>query len=557
MTRPGSAARSSAWTRRPAPPDRQCQLRHRRRERAADHRVRPAQPVPFHDQPDDGRGLDRRCRVPDLGGDRPPAGPRPLPRRTSAGPATRATASCPFFGDAGLDLCTSLSAGSVTAPYYTYQHSASDRVAATAAVSAVRRSPGWRSCPRRAATPRATTTACSSPTTPATASGSCRPAQDGLPNVAGRQLFANLARPAPDPDGGAVFLTTTPTGDLLYADYDLGEVRRIHYYGATVPPDASFTATAATVRLPHLRLRRERIVRQQRPEPHLRLGPRRGRAVRRRRPARRSSTRTQDLGPTSTSGLKVTNAASVSGTTTRTVSVGNAPPSVTITAPRVQPDLDGRRVHPVQRDRHGPGGRHVAGVGLRLVDRHAALPVGLPHPHHHERVRREVGDRRRAGSRVPVAPAAAGDRDGLARPDGDQDGRDLPEDRDRVRGEQPGRHPDRRPPPRIGFVGSKINVTAPATATHRGGDYTFDHWSDDLEHGVDPPGPDRRGDQHRHRRLSPDRLRRPVRLLRRRRPRPSSRRGSWTFGSFGKTNDVDWYRFKLTPRPACGSPWAI
>ena len=44
-------------------------------------------------------------------------------------------------------------------------------------------------------------------------------------------------------DGGSVFLTIGPTGDLVYADYDRGEIRRIHYYGANVPPVASFTAT--------------------------------------------------------------------------------------------------------------------------------------------------------------------------------------------------------------------------------------------------------------------------------------------------------------------------
>ena len=55
--------------------------------------------------------------------------------------------------------------------------------------------------------------------------------------------FANLKRPGDELDGGAVYLTIGPTGDLVYADYDLGEVRRIHYYGANVPPVASFTAT--------------------------------------------------------------------------------------------------------------------------------------------------------------------------------------------------------------------------------------------------------------------------------------------------------------------------
>ena len=54
----------------------------------------------------------------------------------------------------------------------------------------------------------------------------------------------NSIGPDGSTDGGAVFLTTAPNGDLMYADYDRGEVRRIHYYGND-PPVASFTATPA------------------------------------------------------------------------------------------------------------------------------------------------------------------------------------------------------------------------------------------------------------------------------------------------------------------------
>ena len=66
---------------------------------------------------------------------------------------------------------------------------------------------------------------------------------NGLPDFSARRLFANLKRPSGEADGGSVFLATAPTGDLIYADYDRGEIRRIHYYGANVPPVASFTAT--------------------------------------------------------------------------------------------------------------------------------------------------------------------------------------------------------------------------------------------------------------------------------------------------------------------------
>ena len=60
---------------------------------------------------------------------------------------------------------------------------------------------------------------------------------------AGRRNGSPTCRPVPfanldaggDTDGGAVSLTIGPTGDLVYADYDRGEVRRIHYYGGQRP----------------------------------------------------------------------------------------------------------------------------------------------------------------------------------------------------------------------------------------------------------------------------------------------------------------------------------
>ncbi len=65
----------------------------------------------------------------------------------------------------------------------------------------------------------------------------------GQPDTTHPTRFANLDRAGTEPDGGSVFLTTAPNGDLVYADYDRGEIRRVHYYGANVPPNASFTAT--------------------------------------------------------------------------------------------------------------------------------------------------------------------------------------------------------------------------------------------------------------------------------------------------------------------------
>jgi glucose/arabinose dehydrogenase len=73
----------------------------------------------------------------------------------------------------------------------------------------------------------------------------------GTPNFGDVALFANLERDAAgDADGGAVYLGTDRNGDLVYSDFDRGEIRRIRYYGANVPPNASFTATPSSGPLP-------------------------------------------------------------------------------------------------------------------------------------------------------------------------------------------------------------------------------------------------------------------------------------------------------------------
>ena len=66
---------------------------------------------------------------------------------------------------------------------------------------------------------------------------------NGLPDVSARRLFANLKRPSGEADGGVGLPGDRPERRPMYADYDRGEIRRIHYYGANVPPVASFTAT--------------------------------------------------------------------------------------------------------------------------------------------------------------------------------------------------------------------------------------------------------------------------------------------------------------------------
>ena len=237
----------------------------------------------------------------------------------------------PFFDNLGLALCDSLSAGAVTAPYYAYNH-------ANEVVSGDGCGTGSSSISGLAFLPA------SSPYPSSYDNGlfftdysrNCiwfMPAgAGGQPEAGGRVLFADLNRADTGQLDGAVDLTVGPTGDLIYADYDRGEVRRIHYYGTNVPPVASFTATPSFGAAPLM-------------------------------VSFNASGTTDANGGTLTYawdldgdgqfddatgvttsrtyaavgdvdvGLRVTDTDGASDTTTRTVSAGNSPPTVSITAP--------------------------------------------------------------------------------------------------------------------------------------------------------------------------------------------------------------------------------
>ena len=154
---------------------------------------------------------------------------------------------------------------------------------------------------------------------------------DGLPDPNARARFAQLNRPDASLDGGAVFLTTAPGGDVIYADYDRGEIRRIHYYGST-PPVASFTATPSIGPAPlHVDFDASASTDA--------LGDPLtyawdldgdgqyddGTGV--------TASRTYDTVGNVTAGLKVTNLQSISDTATKTISAGNSAPTVTIGTP--------------------------------------------------------------------------------------------------------------------------------------------------------------------------------------------------------------------------------
>ena len=150
-------------------------------------------------------------------------------RRTSAGPATRAPAARPATTRANLNICENLYAparrghGAVLR----LQPQRAGRAERDAARPAAPRSPASRSIARRQHLSRRVSTArSSSPTTRATASGS-------MPQGRGRQPGArtdpHLRRRAPRTRCN---LEIGPGGDLFYADFDGGTIRRITLHAA-------------------------------------------------------------------------------------------------------------------------------------------------------------------------------------------------------------------------------------------------------------------------------------------------------------------------------------
>ena len=140
------------------------------------------------------------------------------------------------YQSAGLNICTNLysSFGAATAPYYTYNHSA--HVVST------------ETCP----------TGSSSVTGLAFYNGGAYPT-----SYNGSLFFADHSRNCiwvmnkggnglPDPSSISVFdapaanpvdLEIGPGGDLFYADFDGGTIRRIQYFGGNQPPVASASAS--------------------------------------------------------------------------------------------------------------------------------------------------------------------------------------------------------------------------------------------------------------------------------------------------------------------------
>ena len=177
-----------------------------------------------------------------------------------------------------VNLCESLyaQAGGLTAPFYAYHHAA--QVVPSETCPAGSSSITGISFAFYAAgrTRRPTTARCSSPTAPAGASGRCCATASTLPDKTRIQTFVAAA-------ANPVDLQVGPGGDLFYADFDGGTVKRIRYTAGNQAPTAVATASPSSGHRAADRALRRHAVHRPRPRrhAHLRLGPRRRRRLRR------------------------------------------------------------------------------------------------------------------------------------------------------------------------------------------------------------------------------------------------------------------------------------
>ena len=140
------------------------------------------------------------------------------------------------YDNLNLNLCETLytaGTGAVTAPLYTYNHAAkvANETCPTGHVLGLR----TRVLRRRAPSRASTTARSSSPTTRATASGSCSRTPTAIPDPATTEVFINGA-------AGPVDLQVGPGGDLFYADLSGGTIRRVHSLAPNGAPVARATA---------------------------------------------------------------------------------------------------------------------------------------------------------------------------------------------------------------------------------------------------------------------------------------------------------------------------
>ena len=462
-------------------------------------------------------------------------------------PCYEGAAVLPAYDGLGLSICDGLAPTDVTAPYYAYKHSASIVSGDGCNVGSSSIS-GLAFLPSTSPYPAAHHGALFTTDYTRQCIWEFPIGSNGQPDIGQRRLFANLKRTT-EIDGGAVYLTIGPSGDLVYADYDRGEIRRIHYYGNNVPPVASFTATPSFGPAP---LTVTFDASGSTDANHDTLGYAwdldgdgaydDATGV--------GTSRTYAAPGNVTVGLRVTDPMGAAGTATQSVAVANTPPTVDITDPSASLawgvgdtiSFDGTASDAQDGSllasayewtltmRHCPSDCHS-----HIIESFTGVKSGSFTAPDHEYpahlllsvVVTDTGGLQ-AHDEIELFPST-GSVAGVTSPAG------IPITVGPATGAPP--------PPTMGIVNSSVSVGAPPTYLIGEGLWSFDHWSDggDRTHGV-PISPGTTTVTATYKLTStsdrPDTCTgSPAAVV------PS---GDWLTGKFGSANDVDWYRFKLT-----------
>lgn len=463
-------------------------------------------------------------------------------------PCYEGDAALAAYAGLGLSICDNLNPSDVTMPFYKYNHSASvvsgdgcsTGSSSTSGLAFMSSSSGYPNSYDGALFMTDYSRKCIW----------YFPSSGGQP-TASPVKFANLNRAsASDTDGGAVFLTTGPTGDLVYADYDRGEIRQIHYYGANVPPVASFTATPSSGAAPlavsfnasgSTDANHDALTYAWDLDGDGQYDDATG----------VTASRTYSSGDVVV-GLQVKDPPGLTGTTTRTVSAGNTPPTVNIDTPsptltfKVGDVISFSGSSTDQQDgplppsayqwtlviRHCPSDCHS-----HIVQTYTGLKSGtIDAPDHeypsHLQLSVTVTDSGglTATKMIELFPktstvAATTSPAGIPITVGPNTG---------------------APPPAVTEIqNSHVTVSAPASAIIGEGTWTFQHWSDlgnpPRTYSV-PVGATPKTVIATYALTSTaDRSNTCAGA-----PAPTSPSGLWQSGRFGSTNDADWYRFKVT-----------
>lgn len=165
-------------------------------------------------------------------------------------PCYEGTGTQASYQSLGNDLCTSLTAGAVTAPALTWAH-ASEVVSGDGCGTGNSSITGLVFLAADAPVPSAYQGALVFTDYTRRCIWYAPANVDGTPIMAQRTRLADLRRAGTCPTGskdadgcpgGSVFLTTDPVGHLVYVDYDRGEIRRIRHNAGNQTPDAAFQA---------------------------------------------------------------------------------------------------------------------------------------------------------------------------------------------------------------------------------------------------------------------------------------------------------------------------